>query len=148
MTEIDKDGSLIMDTDFAPKNSDVEFNKPNKLVTHFLIISGKGTLEDHSGLIIEETPGLFEILKEYPQITVIGRGESYVSLGELVYTLQSPTRQLYRATMADINEILKGRFEKDDKFLRNLCNGIVLRDIHKTDKEEEKSDNNEMKWEN
>jgi hypothetical protein len=121
MTTIE-DGTIVMDTDFAPVNSETEIVDAPETIHKFVILETKGTMEDHVGLILEESEDLDKLLKADPSVRVIATGECYCSLAELNYTVQSPTRQLYRATMADIKELLGNRFTKDDEFMRAICN--------------------------
>ena len=121
MTTIE-DGTIVMDTDFAPANSETEIVDTPETIHKFVILETKGTMEDHVGLILEESEDLDKLLKADPSVRVIATGECYCSLAELNYTVQSPTRQLYRATMADIKELLGNRFTKDDEFMRTICN--------------------------
>lgn len=121
MTTIE-DGAIVMDTDYAPANSTEEIIDSLDTIHKFVILETKGTMEDHVGLILEETEDLDEMLKSNSNIRVIATGTCYCSLAELNYAVQSPTRQLYRATMADLNELLKDRFTKDDLYMRSACN--------------------------
>lgn len=121
MTTIE-DGAIVMDTDYAPANSTTELVDTPNTIHKFVILETKGVMEDHVGLILEESEDLDRLLKDNPNVRVIASGECYCSLAELNYTVQSPTRQLYRATMADIKELLENRFTKDDTFMREICN--------------------------
>ena len=120
MTHYDN-GNLVMDTDFAPANS----TEPLRVAegpTNFVVIRVRGIMEDHLSMILEDNDELKKILEENPDITVIARGTSEVSLAELTYTVQSPVRQQYRALMCDLKELVEGRFTGDDQIMRELCN--------------------------
>lgn len=74
---------------------------------------------------MKDTEELRQYLKENDlEKCIIASGVSEVSLAQLSYAMQSPARQLYRATMADITELLNKRFEKDDYAMRVLCNNM------------------------
>lgn len=120
MTEIDKYGAISMDTDFAPRNSNYVLNHTDKPI-NYLVLLTSGMMEDCTGTVIEDTEEVRELIKEN-NFKVIASGVSEVSLAELVYALNSPTRQLYRATMADLTEFATGRFTGDDSTLREILN--------------------------
>lgn len=120
MTHYDN-GNLVMDTDYAPANS-TEPLRSTEGPTNFVVIRVRGIMEDHLSMILEDNEQLQQILAENPDITVIARGTSEVSLSELIYTVQSPVRQQYRALMCDLKELVEGRFTGDDQIMRELCN--------------------------
>lgn len=120
MTKIDEYGAITMDTDFAPKNSTYELKHSDTPVKYIVLLSS-GVMEDYSGVIIEDTEEIREAIKR-EGLKIIASGVSEVSLGELSYALQSPTRQLYRATMADLAEFAKNRFTGDDSTMREILN--------------------------
>lgn len=114
-------GNLVMDTDYAPVNS----REPLQVTegpTNFVVIRVRGIMEDHLSMILEDNEELQKILADNPDITVIARGTSEVSLAELTYTVQSPVRQQYRAFMCDLKELVENRFTGDDQVMRELCN--------------------------
>ena len=110
-----------MDTDYAPANS-TEPLRSTEGPTNFVVIRVRGIMEDHLSMILEDNEQLQQILADNPDITVIARGTSEVSLSELIYTVQSPVRQQYRALMCDLKELVEGRFTGDDQIMRELCN--------------------------
>ena len=120
MTHYDN-GNLVMDTDYAPANS-TEPLRSTEGPTNFVVIRVRGIMEDHLSMILEDNEQLQQILAENPDITVIARGTSEVSLSELIFTVQSPVRQQYRALMCDLKELVEGRFTGDDQIMRELCN--------------------------
>ena len=120
MTHYDN-GNLVMDTDYAPANS-TEPLRSTEGPTNFVVIRVRGIMEDHLSMILEDNEQLQQILADNPDITVIARGTSEVSLSELIYTVQSPVRQQYRALMCDLKELVEGRFTGDDQIMRELCN--------------------------
>lgn len=122
MTHYDN-GNLVMDTDYAPANS-TEPLRSTEGPTNFVVIRVRGIMEDHLSMILEDNEQLQQILAENPDITVIARGTSEVSLSELIYTVQSPVRQQYRALMCDLKELVEGRFTGDDQIMRELCNNV------------------------
>jgi hypothetical protein len=116
-----EDGALVMDTDYAPLNSDKPLNKADGPI-NFVVVSYYGVLETNSGMLLEDTEEVRKLVEENENLHIIASGTSEVSLAELSYTMQSPARQLYRATMADLNEFLKQRFTGDDEIMREICN--------------------------
>lgn len=121
MTTIDENGVLTMDTDYAPENAtELPLNK-SEGPTKFIILKSTGQLEDCSGIILKDTEEVRQFVEEN-NLTIMASGVSEVSLAELSYAVQAPARQLYRATMADINELLGNRFIQDDYAMRTICN--------------------------
>ena len=120
MTHYDN-GNIVMDTDYAPANSTEPLRVAEK-PTNYVVIRVRGIMEDHIGMILEDNDELKKVLAENPDIRVIARGTSEVSLAELIYTVQSPTRQLYRAVMCDLKEMVEERFTGDDQVMREMCN--------------------------
>lgn len=116
-----EDGALVMDTDYAPLNSDKPLNKADGPI-NFVVVSYYGVLETNSGMLLKDTEEVRKLVEENENLHIIASGTSEVSLAELSYTMQSPARQLYRATMADLNEFLKQRFTGDDEIMREICN--------------------------
>lgn len=123
MTHFDN-GNIVMDTDYAPENSREPLKRTDKPID-YVVIRVRGIMEDHIGMVLEDNDELKKILEENPDIRVIARGTSDVSLAELIYTVQSPTRQLYRAVMCDLKEMVEGRFTGDDQVMRELCNSYT-----------------------
>ncbi len=123
MTHFDN-GNIVMDTDYAPANSTEPLKTADKPID-YVVIRVRGIMEDHIGMVLEDNDELKKILEENPDIRVIARGTSEVSLAELIYTVQSPTRQLYRAVMCDLKEMVEGRFTGDDQVMRELCNSYT-----------------------
>ena len=117
-----EDGALVMDTDYAPINSDLPLKEADGPVK-FVLVSVKGTIETNQGILLEDTEEVRKVI-DSSNMKVIASGVSKVSLSELQYTMQSPTRQIYRAVMADLKEFLDGRFTGDDEIMRELCNSI------------------------
>jgi len=126
MTTIDESGAITMDTDYAPVNAtEMELNTNEGEPIKFVILRSTGMLEDWAGVLMKDTEELRQYLKENDlEKCIIASGVSEVSLAQLSYAMQSPARQLYRATMADITELLNKRFEKDDYAMRVLCNNM------------------------
>lgn len=124
MTTIDENGMFVMDDDYAPKNSPVPITEKVG-VTKYVIIEYIGHMGDQQAMILERNEEFDNLIKENSEIHVIAEGECYCSLSELIYAVQSPTRQLYRAAMADVKELLEERFTTDDEYMRNLCNSII-----------------------
>ena len=120
MTGIDKYGALTMDTEFAPKNSNYELAHTDKEIKYVVLLTS-GTMENCTGTIIEDTEEVRKLIEENG-FRIIASGTSQVSIAELVYALNSPTRQLYRATMADLAEFANNRFTGDDSILREILN--------------------------
>ena len=121
MTTIDENGAIVMDTDFAPENArEVKLNQ-SEGPTKFIVLKSIGTMEDHSGVLLKDTEEVRQFAEEN-NLTILASGVSEVSLAELSYSLQAPARQLYRATMADITELLDNRFIQDDYAMRTICN--------------------------
>jgi len=120
MTTIDESGAIVMDTDFAPENAEEIKFEPIEEPVKFIVLKSTGKLEDYAGILLKDTEEVRKFVEEN-NLKILASGVSEVSLAELSYSLQSPARQLYRATMADINELLGNRYIQDDYAMRTIC---------------------------
>lgn len=118
-----EDGALVMDTDYAPMNANLPLNTTDKPIK-FIVVEVKGAMETNSGILLEDTEEVRNAIKDNENFKIIASGVSEVSLSELSYTMQSPTRQIYRAMMSDLKEFIECRFTGDDEILREMCNNI------------------------
>lgn len=119
---------VILDTDYIPELSDIEIksNKDNKdSITKFILVYATGN--DPYTAIMEDNDENRKVVVDN-DLSIIGSGETKLSIQELIYSLNHASRIQYKEAIANLvlfTNAMKKKFTEDDANFRQVLNETV-----------------------
>lgn len=110
------------DTDYTPKTKKVPELKINDKEEQFLLVKVP-VVDDIYISIIKDSEKNRDMMDKL-NMTIVGTIKSKVSLPELLYALQHPTRDSYKASCGVLKYLIDSTYNDDDKNLRALFSSV------------------------